>query len=85
MPTNEAPKSPRKRCLNCRLSCDDIFCCDWCLKTYKARLDAHQVGHRQRASSQADKDSAPGAAQVAARDEIRKWWVRPTLLPRNAD
>lgn len=62
MPTNEATGTPRKHCLNCGLSCEDIFCCDWCLKTYKARLDAHQVGHRQRAPSQAGKASASGAA-----------------------
>ncbi len=40
MPTNEAPRSPRKRCLNCGLSRDAMFCCDWCLNTFIARQDA---------------------------------------------
>ncbi len=40
MPTNEAPKSPRKRCLNCGLSCDGMFCCDSCLNTFIARREA---------------------------------------------
>ena len=44
MPTNEAARSPRKRCLNCGLSCDGMFCCDWCLNTFIARRDAAKEG-----------------------------------------
>ncbi len=61
MPANETPKSPRKRCHNCGLPCNGMFCCDWCMSAYLARRDAHQAVRRRRARSQLDKGSAPGA------------------------
>lgn len=55
MPANETPKSPRKRCHNCGLPCNGMFCCDWCMSAYLARRDAHQAARRRRARSQPDK------------------------------
>ncbi len=40
MSTNEGSRSPRKLCLNCGLSCDGMFCCNWCLNAFIARRDA---------------------------------------------
>ncbi len=61
MPTNEARGSLKKRCHNCGLPCNGIFCCDWCLNTYIARRDAHRVDRRRRARSRPDKGLASGA------------------------
>ena len=40
MSRNEEPTNPRKLCLNCGLSCDGMFCCNWCLNAFMARRDA---------------------------------------------
>ena len=61
MPVNETPRRPRKRCHNCGLPCNDMFCCHWCLNTYLARREVHQAGRRRRARSHSNKGSVPGA------------------------
>ena len=62
MPTDDASRSPNKRCHNCGLPCKGMFCCGWCFKTYLARQDAHRAARRRRAPTKADKDSPAGAA-----------------------
>ena len=57
--------SPTKRCHNCGLACNGMFCCEWCLSTYLARLDAHRIARRCRARLQPKDGSAPGAGQPA--------------------
>lgn len=68
MQVNKTSNNPRKRCQNCGLPGNRMFCCEWCLDAYLARQNAHRVARRRQARSQSDKGSAPGANQAAAED-----------------
>jgi len=57
---------PTKRCHNCNLACNGMFCCEWCINTYLARQDAHRVSRRSCARSQPIEGSAPEVGHQAA-------------------
>ena len=85
MPANETPRRPRERCYNCGLPCNGMFCCDWCLNTYLARRDAHQVARQRRARSQSREGSVPAADQAASGDQRENCGSERPGLPPDAD
>lgn len=66
MRADKAPRDPRKRCHNCGLPCNGLFCSEWCIDTYLARRDAHQVARRRPARSQPNERTAREAGDSAA-------------------
>ena len=59
-------RSPTKRCHNCGLECNGMFCCEWCINTYLEREEAHRVARRAGAASRPNKGSTPDAGQEEA-------------------
>jgi hypothetical protein len=66
MGTDKPPRRPTKRCYNCGLACNGMFCCEWCIDTYYARQDAQRAASRRRAQSQPNQGLAPGAGEISA-------------------
>ncbi len=69
MQVNKRSSNPRKRCHNCGLPCNGMFCCEWCLNTYWARQAAHRVADQRRERSQSNKGSTPGIKKHSAGDQ----------------
>ena len=54
---------PTKRCQNCGLACNGMFCCEWCMNAYLARRDAHRIARRRPARSQPNEGKVPETGQ----------------------
>ena len=68
MRMNEQSRSPTKRCQNCALPCNGMFCCEWCMGTYLARRNAHDVARRERAALPSKERAGPESDQSVATD-----------------
>jgi hypothetical protein len=60
MQANKTSGRPTNRCHNCGLPCNTMFCCDWCVDAYLARLKVHRGEHGRPARTRLNKDSTPG-------------------------
>jgi hypothetical protein len=67
MKTDDTPSRPQKRCYNCSLPCNGMFCCDWCMDAYLARRDADRAARRRQTPEQPDQRSTPEANRTAGR------------------
>jgi hypothetical protein len=65
MQADRKTSGPTKSCHNCGLTCNGMFCCEWCINTYLARQDAHRVIRRCQAQSKPNEGSAPEAGKTA--------------------